>query len=100
MYLVSGSKCLLSFGAEYFVFKFAIQNIKFKISRTVYIFALVCYGCETWSITLREVYGLRMCAKWVLRKIFGSKGDEITENGEDYIKMSFVICTSHQILFG
>jgi late competence protein required for DNA uptake (superfamily II DNA/RNA helicase) len=35
-----------------------------------------------------------------LRKIFGYKREEITGSGEDYIRRSFVICTSHQILFG
>jgi hypothetical protein len=71
---------LLSFGAEYFVFKFAIQNIlvKIKIHRTVFL-PVVCYGCETWPLTLRDEHRLRMSAKWVLRKIFGSKSDEITE---------------------
>jgi hypothetical protein len=69
---------LLSFGAEYFVFKFAKQNIKTKIHRGV-LLSVVCYGCETWSLTLREEHRLIMSAKWVLMKIFGSKSDEITE---------------------
>jgi hypothetical protein len=34
---------------------------------------LVLYGCETWSLTLTEVHGLR-----VLRRIFGSKKKEVT----------------------
>ena len=36
----------------------------------------------------------------VLRGIFGLKRDEVTGNGEKYIMRSFVICTSHPILFG
>ena len=78
LYLVSGSECLLSFGAEYFVFTFAIQNIKINIHRTVFL-PFVCYGCKTWSLTLREEHRLRMSAKLVLRKIFGSKSEEIME---------------------
>jgi hypothetical protein len=45
---------LLSFGAESFVFQFAIQKYKyFKIYRTTNL-SVVFYGCETWSLTLRE----------------------------------------------
>ena len=43
-------ECLLSFGAESFVFRFAIQKFK-KIYRII-MFPVV-YGCETWSLTLR-----------------------------------------------
>jgi len=43
-------ECLLSFGAESFVFRFAVQKFK-KIYRII-IFPVV-YGCETWSLTLR-----------------------------------------------
>jgi hypothetical protein len=36
----------------------------------------------------------------VLRKIFGSKMDEVIGGGEDYITRNLMICTDHQILFG
>jgi hypothetical protein len=36
----------------------------------------------------------------VLRGIFGPKRDEVTENGEDYIMRSLMICAAHQVLFG
>jgi hypothetical protein len=36
------------------------------------------YGCETWSLALREEHRLRVFDKRVQRKIFGSKGDEVT----------------------
>jgi hypothetical protein len=35
------------------------------------------YGCETWSLTLREEHGLRVFDNRVLRRIFGSKRDEV-----------------------
>ena len=35
------------------------------------------YGCETWSLTLREEHRLRVFENKVLRKIFGVKKDEI-----------------------
>ena len=36
------------------------------------------YGCETWSITLREERRLRLFENSVLRRIFGPKRDEVT----------------------
>jgi hypothetical protein len=35
------------------------------------------YGCETWSLTLREEKRLRVFENWVLRRIFGLKSDEV-----------------------
>ena len=66
---------MLSFGAESFVFQFAIQ--KFEIYRTI-ILPVVLYGCETWSPTLREERRLRVFENRVLRRIFGPKKDETT----------------------
>ena len=57
-------------------------------------------GCVTWSLTFREEPRLRMFKNRVLRRIFWSKRDEVTGNGENYIKSSLIICTSHQMLFG
>ena len=39
---------------------------------------VVLYGCETWPLTLREEHRLRVFENKVLRKIFGTKKDEIT----------------------
>jgi hypothetical protein len=39
---------------------------------------VVLYGCETWSLTLREERSLRAIENTVLRKIFGSKRDKVT----------------------
>jgi len=50
---------------------------KIKIYRTI-ILLVVLYGCETWSITLREERRLRMFENRVLRGIFGPKRDKIT----------------------
>jgi hypothetical protein len=36
------------------------------------------YGCETWSLTLREEHRLRVFENRVLRRIFGLKRDEMT----------------------
>jgi len=53
------------------------KNLNIKIYRTI-ILPLVLYGCETWSLTLREEHRLRMSENWVLRRIFGPRRDEIT----------------------
>jgi hypothetical protein len=39
---------------------------------------VVLYGCETWSLTLREDHTLRVFENRVLRRIFGPKRDEET----------------------
>jgi hypothetical protein len=39
---------------------------------------VVLYGCETWSLILREEYRLRVLENRVVRSIFGSRRDEVT----------------------
>jgi hypothetical protein len=56
---------------------YRLENIKIKIYRTI-IFPVVLYGCETWSLTLREEQRLRVFEYRVLRKISGPKRDEVT----------------------
>jgi len=58
---------------------------------------LVRYGCETWSLTLREKRRLRVFENRVLRRVFVPKRNEVTGNGEKYIMRSLMICTAHQI---
>jgi len=53
------------------------KNLKIKIYRTI-ILPVVLYGCETWSLTLREERRLRVFENRVLRRVFGSKRDEVT----------------------
>jgi hypothetical protein len=53
------------------------KNLKIKIYKMI-ILPVVLYGCETWSLTLREEHGLRVFENRVLRKIFGPKRDEVT----------------------
>ena len=53
------------------------KNLKIKIYRTI-ILPVVLYGCETWSLTLREERKLRAFENMVLRRIFGPRRDEVT----------------------
>ena len=39
---------------------------------------VVLYGCETWSLALREERKLRVFENRVLRRIFGPGKDEVT----------------------
>jgi hypothetical protein len=54
------------------------KNLKMRIYKTI-ILPVVLYGCETWSLTLREEHRLRVFENKVLRRIFGLKRDEVTE---------------------
>jgi hypothetical protein len=59
------SSCLLS------------RNVKVKIYNTITL-PVVLYGCETWSLTLREEHILRVFENRVLIRISGPKRDEVT----------------------
>jgi hypothetical protein len=54
------------------------KKLKIKIYRII-ILPVVLYGCETWSLTLRDERRLRVFEKRVLRRVFGHKRDEVTE---------------------
>jgi len=41
-------------------------------------FPVVLYGCETWSLTLREERRMRVFENRVLRRIFGAKMERVT----------------------
>jgi len=51
------------------------MKIKIYIALTL---PVALYGCETWSLTLREERRLRVFENGVLRRIFGPRRDEVT----------------------
>ncbi|KAJ4445204.1 hypothetical protein ANN_07005 [Periplaneta americana] len=53
------------------------KNLKVRIYKTI-ILPVVLYGCETWTLTLREEQRLRVFENKVLTKIFVAKRDEVT----------------------
>jgi len=53
------------------------KNLKIKIYRSI-ILSVVLYGCEIWSLTLREERKLKVFENMVLRRIFGPRRDEVT----------------------
>ena len=61
---------------------------------------VVLYGCETWSLTMREERRLRVFENMVLRKIFGPKRDGITMGWRRLHIEELNDLYSSQILFG
>jgi hypothetical protein len=56
----------------------SLKRILILSSHLVIILPVVLYGCETWSVTLREEHRLRVFENRVLRGIFGHRRDEVT----------------------
>jgi hypothetical protein len=50
----------------------------FQGSERLNILPVVLYGCETWSVTLKEEHRMRVFENRVLRGIFWPKRDEVT----------------------
>jgi hypothetical protein len=67
---------LLQFGSQSSVLRLLSRNLKVKIYKTI-ILPVVLYGCETWSLTLKEEHRLRVYENRVLRRIFLPKGYEV-----------------------
>jgi hypothetical protein len=72
--LNSGNACYHS--VQSFVFRLLSRNVKGKIQKTI-IRPVVLYGCETWSLTLREDHRLRVFENRVQRRIIRPNRDEV-----------------------
>jgi hypothetical protein len=86
--LTSRSKTLLEkllvstnvFGLSHYALLFSrlpSKNIKIRIYKTI-ILPVVLYGCDSWTLTLREEHRLRVFEIRGLRRIFGPKRNEVT----------------------
>jgi hypothetical protein len=53
------------------------KNLKMRIYKTI-ILPLILYGCETWSLAIREEHRLRVFQNKELSRIFGPNRDEVT----------------------
>jgi acyl-coenzyme A synthetase/AMP-(fatty) acid ligase len=76
--LRSGNTCYYSVQKLLFS-RLLSKNLKIKMYRNI-ILHVVLYGCETWSLTLLEERKLRVFENKVLRRIFGPRRDEVTED--------------------
>jgi len=56
---------------------FPSQNINITIYRTI-ILPVDLYGCETWSLTLRDERRLKVFENRMLRRILGPRRNEVT----------------------
>jgi hypothetical protein len=59
--------------------KLLSSHLLLKIIKNILILSVVLYGCDTWSLTLREEHRLRLFENRVLRRIFGLRKDGVTE---------------------
>jgi len=75
------------------------KNLKIKIYRTI-ILPVVLFGCENWSLTLREEPRLRVFENRVLRRIFGPKRDEVTGERRKRHSEGLMIRTPYPVFFG
>jgi hypothetical protein len=73
--LNSGSACYHSV-QSLLSYRLLSRNVKVKIYKTI-ILPDILYGCETWSLTLREENRLRMFENRVLTRTFGPNGDYV-----------------------
>ena len=55
-----------------------LENTHLLFKWLTIILPVVLYGCETWSLTLREERRLRMFENRMLMRIFGPKRDDVT----------------------
>jgi hypothetical protein len=63
-----------------------------SIKAELLLVSAVLYGCETWSLTVREEHRLRVFENGVLR-------EEVTGKWRNCVVGSFMSCTVYQILF-
>jgi hypothetical protein len=54
----------------------SLKTQKIKIYKII-ILPVLLYGCQTFSLTLREEHSLRVFENRVLRRLFGLKRDEV-----------------------
>jgi len=58
------------------LFVFLSRNLNTKIHKTI-ILPVVLYGCEIWSLTLRQEHRLRVCENRVLTRIYGPRRKDV-----------------------
>jgi hypothetical protein len=74
--LNSGNACYHSV-ENLFSSRLLSKNFKVRIYKII-ILPVVLYGCETWSLTVREEYELSVFENRVLRRIFRQKKNGVT----------------------
>jgi hypothetical protein len=70
-------ECLLPCGSEHFCLSIFYHNCNIRIYKSI-ILSVVLYGCESWSLTLKEECRLWLSENAVLRRMFRHKQEEVT----------------------
>ena len=53
-------------------------QLRIRVIFLFFLYTPLLYGCETWSLALREERKLRVFENMVLRRIIGPRRDEVT----------------------
>jgi len=77
----------------------AIQTFEIKIYINI-ILPVVLYGCETWSLILRDERRLRVFENRMLRRVFWPWRGGVTGEWGNYIMRCLMISTPHPIFVG
>jgi hypothetical protein len=72
------------------------KSLKIRIYKTT-ILPVVLYGCETWSLILRDESRLKEFENRVMRRIFGPNRDEVFGVWRKLLTRSCMICTLRQV---
>jgi hypothetical protein len=72
------------------------KKLKIRIYKTI-ILPVVLYGCETWSLTLREEQRLRVFENRVPRRIFGPMRDKVAGDWRKLHNEELHNFTLHQV---
>jgi hypothetical protein len=75
------------------------KNIKIQTHRTIILYVAL-YGCEPWSLTLREERMLRLFENRVLRRLREPERDEVKGEWRKLHNEKLIDLYPHQILFG
>ena len=72
------------------------KKLKVKTYKTIIdLLQVVLYGCETWSLTLREEHRLRVFENKVgpyLGRYLGLRKTKLQSNGESYTMLNYMHC--------
>jgi len=98
IHLEMKKSCLLSFVQSILSSSLLSKNVKIKVCRRVILFVIL-YGHVSWFLTLLEERRLRVFENRALKRIFGSKWDDMTREWRGLHTEEFMICITHQILF-
>jgi hypothetical protein len=87
----------MKFSLSYQILELSIINgCAVSVYKTI-ILPVVLYGCETWSLTVREEHKLRVFENSVLRRIFGPKRDRVTGGWRKLHNEELHNCTLRQV---